>query len=118
MRKLIQMLCNVNKKTDNEFFVALGIVLGLIIATIFTYNGMIALPVDDKEIRDGIGFYFLLFFMNTILMLIWSAIIGAIGAAIYGIWSWMKDTILPAFKEAAEEDYDIKPRDRAKVEFN
>jgi len=116
MYKLIQFLKNFNKKTNNDALLALIIIVDIILSVISTMYGNIFMSLADNP---PVGAeYFLLFMLNSMIYLVIGALIWVSGAASIGLVKWFKNTIIKSFKEAAKEDYDIQPKDKAKVNFN
>ena len=116
MYKLIQFLKNFNRKTNNTALIALIIIVDIILSVISTIYGNIFMSLANNP---PVGAeYILLFMLNSMIYLLIGTLIWVSSIAGIGLVEWFKNTIIKSFKEAAKEDYDIQPKDKAKVNFN
>lgn len=99
-----RLLNNINRKTNNRFYLFLGVLINILITHIIIQNDMIFLNNNNAH-----PFYYLVLYIAIFVCVIIMNILAFMLLCIsYRFISWFKNDLLKATKEAIVEEFNIK----------
>lgn len=115
--KFIRFIRKVNKKTDGMFYMLLFVLVDLILTSIMVYHGVIF----ERKTSGSSGEIIVFDILRSILIFVVNFVIiiftGILGHLVYQIYYWFVNHLFVAFKEAAQEDYNIDSSNKSKIKF-
>ncbi len=99
-----RLLNNVNKKTNNRFYLFLGVLINIVITHIIIQNDMIFLNNNNAHPV----YYLVLYIAIFVFVIITDIVVFMLLLISYRFISWFKNELLKAIKEAIVEEFNIK----------
>lgn len=99
-----RLLNTINKKTNNRFYLFLGVLINIIITHIIIQNDMIFLNNNNAHPF----FYVVLYIAIFVCVIITNILVFMLLCIAYRFISWFKNELLKATKEAIVEEFNIK----------
>ena len=100
-----RLLNNINKKTNNRFYLFLGVLINIVITHIIIQNDMIFLNNNNNAHPV---FYMILYIAIFVCVIITNILVFILLCVSYRFISWFKNDLLKATKEAIVEEFNIK----------
>src|SRR5574344_432840 len=99
-----RLLNNINRKTNNRFYLFLGVLINIVITHIIIQNDMIFLNNNNAH-----PFYYLVLYIAIFTcVIIINILVFMLLCVSYRFISWFKNDLLKATKEAIVEEFNIK----------
>ena len=99
-----RLLNNINKKTNNRFYLFLGVLINIVITHIIIQNDMIFLNNNNAHPV----YYPVLYIAIFVCVIITNILVFILLCVSYKFISWFKNDLLKATKEAIVEEFNIK----------
>ena len=102
--KFLRLLNNINRKTNDGFYLFLGVLINIVITHIIIQNDMIFLNNNNAP-----PFYYLVLYIAIFAcVIITNILVFMLLYVSYRFISWFKNDLLKATKEAIVEEFNIK----------
>ena len=99
-----RLLNTINKKTNNRFYLFLGVLINIVITHIIIQNDMIFLNNNNAHPV----YYLVLYIAIFVCVIITNILVFMLIFVSYIFISWFKNELLTATKEAIVEEFNIK----------